>query len=138
MLKSGGPHLFTDTKVVSLYAKKKAAIFILLISTLNTTYCMGPILSSHFHFFFSSLLCFSFYTRHPLEWYKPSVVCKTPLSYCFSFIPFNVFLFISCWYQHICCQKQSLVDTNIFILNIWSRNFADNRQREHLWEADNF
>lgn len=91
MLKSGEPHSFTDTKVVSLYATKEQQLSFCL--SLNTTYCMGPIISSHFHFF-SSFLCFSFYTRHPLERYKPSVVCKTPLSYCFKVLYLLMFSYL--------------------------------------------
>lgn len=99
----------------------------------------GSLLPSYppYTFLPTSINHVSFSSRHSLEPHKPSVLCKTPLSSCFKVLYLLMFSYLFPADINTPCQKQSLVGTNIFILNIWSRNSAD-KWSEHLCDEDNF
>lgn len=94
ILKNGGPLLFTVTSIASLSVQEKSSNFHFAYLYFKYNILHRTHYFQSFPLFFPNLLCFSFYTRHPLERYKPSVVYKTPLSYCFKVLYLLMFSYL--------------------------------------------
>lgn len=85
--------LFTDASIASLSVHEKSSNFHFAYLYFKYNILHGTHYFQSFQLF-SPVFCFSFYTRHPLERYKPSVVYKTPLSYCFKVLYLLMFSYL--------------------------------------------